>query len=198
MQRLRHCLQKRERGAVGYQPTSRRNHQRRKSRRALRLYGLHALHRRALRGGVPCELLLHHGRCGGAALERSLHRVRLLLLRLPVRRAAISEGRKLRVARQDGQVHVLRRRPGSRWHEGRVREIRCQPAGRRQAALVRRDVLDQVAARRRQRRHSQIYKERVSRRGYGSGAWGWQTAYRESIATLCKLAVRPMPHRQSV
>ncbi|MGB6559724.1 MAG: formate dehydrogenase, partial [Pseudolabrys sp.] len=28
-----------------------------------------------------------------------------------------------------------------------------------------------------------IYKERVSKRGYGSGAWGWQTAYRESIAT---------------
>ena len=26
---------------------------------------------------------------------------------------------------------------------------------------------------------AQIYKERVSRRGYGSGAWGWQTAYRE-------------------
>jgi hypothetical protein len=30
---------------------------------------------------------------------------------------------------------------------------------------------------------AQIYKERVSKRGYGSGAWGWQTAYRESIAT---------------
>ena len=30
---------------------------------------------------------------------------------------------------------------------------------------------------------SQIYKERVSRRGYGSGAWGWQTAYGETIAT---------------
>jgi formate dehydrogenase iron-sulfur subunit len=30
---------------------------------------------------------------------------------------------------------------------------------------------------------AQIYKERVSKRGYGSGAWGWQTAYRETIAT---------------
>ena len=28
---------------------------------------------------------------------------------------------------------------------------------------------------------AQIYKERVSKRGYGSGAWGWQTAYRETI-----------------
>jgi len=26
-----------------------------------------------------------------------------------------------------------------------------------------------------------IYKERVATRGYGSGAWGWLTAYRETI-----------------
>jgi Fe-S-cluster-containing dehydrogenase component len=38
--------------------------------------------------------------------------LRLLLLRLPVRRAAISQGRQLRLARQDGQMHLLRRRPG--------------------------------------------------------------------------------------
>ena len=30
---------------------------------------------------------------------------------------------------------------------------------------------------------AQIYKERVAKRGYGSGAWGWKTAYRETIAT---------------
>jgi formate dehydrogenase iron-sulfur subunit len=30
---------------------------------------------------------------------------------------------------------------------------------------------------------AQIYKERVAKRGYGSGAWGWRTAYRETIAT---------------
>src|SRR5258705_351299 len=28
---------------------------------------------------------------------------------------------------------------------------------------------------------AQIYKERVLKRGYGSGAWGWMTAYHEGI-----------------
>ena len=26
-----------------------------------------------------------------------------------------------------------------------------------------------------------IYKERVQRRGFGSGAWGWRTAYKETV-----------------
>ena len=30
---------------------------------------------------------------------------------------------------------------------------------------------------------AQIYKERVAKRGYGSGAWGWKTAYRETIGS---------------
>jgi formate dehydrogenase iron-sulfur subunit len=28
---------------------------------------------------------------------------------------------------------------------------------------------------------AQIYKQRVLQRGYGSGAWGWQVAYREGV-----------------
>jgi formate dehydrogenase iron-sulfur subunit len=30
---------------------------------------------------------------------------------------------------------------------------------------------------------AQIYRERVIKRAYGSGAWGWQTAYRERVVT---------------
>jgi len=29
---------------------------------------------------------------------------------------------------------------------------------------------------------AQIYRERVLKRGYGSGAWGWRTAYNEDIS----------------
>ena len=29
----------------------------------------------------------------------------------------------------------------------------------------------------------QIYRERVRTRGYGSGAWGWKTAYKETVST---------------
>src|SRR4030095_10526511 len=39
--------------------------------------------------------------------SKSCHRLRLLFLRLPVRCAAISQGQQLRLARQDGQVHLL-------------------------------------------------------------------------------------------
>jgi len=30
---------------------------------------------------------------------------------------------------------------------------------------------------------AEIYKDRVAKPGYGSGAWGWQTAYRETVGT---------------
>ena len=65
------------------------------------------------------------------------------------------------IARQDGQVHLLRRRSRGRPDAGRVRQpgerpvhrLRLEPSGRGQAAAVRGDVLDQVAAGRRRRDH---------------------------------------------
>src|SRR3546814_6023512 len=46
-----------------------------------------------------------------------------------------------------------RRRSGGGFHGDRVREIRREPAGRRQTAALCRDVLDQIAACRRWRDH---------------------------------------------
>ena len=55
-----------------------------------------------------------------------VHRLRLLLLRLSIRRPAISEGRQFRLARQNGQVHLLRRRAGAGWQQSAIREVRRQ------------------------------------------------------------------------
>src|SRR3984893_12024095 len=84
-----------------------------------------------------------------------MHRLRLLLLRLPIRRAAISAGRQFWFARQDGQMHLLRwrRRIRSRRQCRGVCEIRLEQVRPRQAADVRRDVLHQVVAGGRRRRH---------------------------------------------
>ena len=108
------------------------------------------------------------------ARQGHLHRLRLLLLRVPVRRAAVSDQRDLRPARQDGQVHVLRRRPGRERQPGREREVRPQPPRRGQASGLRRDVLDQGAARRRRRRRRRHLphpraQSRQGQRGLGLG-----------------------------
>ena len=81
----------------------------------------------------PVNCVLHHRRRGGPALQGPLHRLRLLLLRVPVRRAAISAGGQLRLARQDGQVHLLRRRSGGGQLAGRVRRSTA-PTGWRKAS----------------------------------------------------------------
>ena len=67
--------------------------------------------------------------------------------------------------------------PEANGSRGRVREVRPQPAVGRQAAGVRRDVLDQGAARRRRRRGRRHLPHPRDVRGKGSEVWGWGTAY---------------------
>ena len=183
VQRLRHRLQGGTRRAVGRQPAPRGHAERRRAGRAIDLGGVHALLGRAVHGGVPGRLLLPHRGRRGAARQGHLHRLRLLLVCLPVRRAAVSDQRQLRPARQDGQVHVLRRRPGGQRHARPSTTSTAATAWPKASCRVRRDVLDQGAARRRRRRRGRHLPHpragaRQGQRGLGLGhrlrqAVGW-------------------------
>ena len=164
----------RARHPVGREPPPRRHPQRRRPRRAQHLGRVHALLGRAVHGGLPGRLLLPHARRRRPARQGHLHRLRLLLVRVPVRRAPVPDQRDLRPARQDGQMHVLRRRPRRERQPGRVREVRPQPPCRGQAPGVRRDVLDEGAPRRRRRRRRRHLphprpQPRQGQRGLGLG-----------------------------
>ena len=148
------------------------------------IHGLHALHRRALRGGLPGQLHLLDGRWRGSTFEGLMYRLRLLLLCLPIRRAAISQGGQFWVARQNGQVHVLCgwRRRGSIRQPGGIQKIWFESAGTGKLPLCAEMCSTKSLLAGDGEIIAEIYKERVLKRGYGSGAWGWMTAYHEGIA----------------
>ena len=98
-----------------------------------------------LHGRMPGRLLLSDRRWSGSSFEGPLHRVRLLLLCVSFRRAAVPSGGEFRIARQDGQVHLLRRRARGDFLERGILQIRSQPNRRGQIANLRRNVRDQGA-----------------------------------------------------
>ena len=148
VQRLRDRVQAGERRPLGRQPT-RGHHQRRRARRALDLGRLHAL---LGRPAWRCVRSTASTATTTASCSTTgpVHRLRLLLLRLPVRRAAVPADRRVRRGKMD-KCTFCAGGPEPNNSEANS-EIRSQPPSRRQAAGVRGNVLDQGAARRRRRR----------------------------------------------
>src|SRR5438034_240201 len=70
-----------------------------------------------------------------------------------VRGSAVTASRRLRRARQEGQVHLLRGRSREAPLQGRVQQVRVEPPRPGKTARMRRDVPDQGAPRRGRRRH---------------------------------------------
>ena len=97
----------------------------------------------------------------------------------------------LRPARQDGQVHLLRRRPRSQRQRGRERQVRTQPPGRRQASGLRRDVLDQGAARRRRRRRRRHLPHPRAEPRQGQRGLGLGHRLRQAVSTPARVRRRP-------
>ena len=101
----------------------------------------------------PVNCFYTHRRRRGAALQGPVHRLRLLLLRVPVRRAAIS--RRSAISARAARWTSARSAPAVRKRTTPRPSTRntAQPPGRRQAAALRGNVLDQGAAGRRRRDH---------------------------------------------
>jgi formate dehydrogenase iron-sulfur subunit len=102
-----------------------------------------------------------------------VHRLRLLFLCLSVRRAAISAHRQFRLTggpEPDNSPVQYEKYGANRLSEGKL-PLCAEMCSTKSLLAGDSDII------------AEIYKDRVAKRGYGSGAWGWQTAYRESIST---------------
>jgi formate dehydrogenase iron-sulfur subunit len=98
-----------------------------------------------------------------------VHRLRLLLLRLPVRSATVSSRRQFWLPQEEtGSIEEFKKYGANRLAQGKL-PLCAEMCSTKSLLAGDGDII------------AQIYKERVLKRGYGSGAWGWLTAYHEEI-----------------
>ncbi len=128
----------------------------------------------------PVIVFLHHGRRRRSSLEGPLHRLRILLLRLSVRCTAVSQvgnfGSRGKMDKctycaggpePDFSPAEYAKYGANRLAEGKL--PLCAEMCSTKSLLAGDGAII-----------AEIYKERVMKRGYGSGMWGWKTAYSDS------------------
>jgi formate dehydrogenase iron-sulfur subunit len=193
VQRLRHRLQERERGALGREPPARRDHQRRRAGRAsISVACMHC-------SDAPCmavcpvdcfykteEGVVLHDKDLCIGCGYCFYACPFGAPQFPQAGAFGARGKMDKCTFCAGGPEKNAPRTSS--------EVRPQPPRRRQAAAVRRDVLDQGAARRRRATcMADIYRQRVdgdARQGRRR-IWGWGTAYGPAPTTPPRADPRP-------
>jgi formate dehydrogenase iron-sulfur subunit len=168
--------------ALGREPPPGGDHQATACRASLDLGGLHALHRRALHGGVPGRLLLSHRRRHRAARQGPVHRLRLLLYACPFGAPQFPEtgafnhrGKMDKCTfcaggpEPDNSEAEFRKYGRNRIAEGKL-PVCAEQCGTK--ALLGGDA-NMIA---------DIYKQRVETRGYGPELWGWNIAYDQAAS----------------
>jgi formate dehydrogenase iron-sulfur subunit len=184
VQRLRDSVQERKRGAVGHQSKACRYYQRRQAGRTLGLDGVHALHRCTLRGRpvscflvTPDHVVLHSkDLCIGCGY--CFYACPFGAPQYPQLGNFGSRGKMDKCTfcaggggtEEPGSIEEYKKYGANRLLEGKL-PLCAEMCSTKSLLAGDSEII------------AQIYKERVCTRGYGSGAWGWLTAYHQGIAS---------------
>ena len=126
---------------------------------------------------LPGVVLLHHGRRRRVALQGSVLGCGLLLLPCPFGAAISKVGNSDRAAMDSAPIARAGRKTNA---TPRIRQIRANRLAEGKLPICAEMCSTKSLLAGDGAIIAEIYKERVMKRGYGSGMWGWKTAYSDS------------------